>query len=105
MSERWVQSKYSQDAEKWKVISERGDYWQVQSKKYTGLCIDLFKDEYIECAAPEVWAECTREVIKEIGHCLVVDFPCAWPWSVATVVDGYRWSWRDNALVIERKQP
>jgi hypothetical protein len=109
MSERWVQHKSGQ-GEKWKLVIqtaiEHDDIWAV---KMPGKMLPVYfpKSEYIECAPPEVWVECTREVasIHGDGSLSERETDIFKTNVVINMSEGYRWSWRGNALVIERRQP
>jgi len=104
MSEKWVQHKSGQ-GEKWQVDSYYDDhemFWRVRTKPtIVDYVYRLPKSEYIECDPPEVWEECTREVmeISEKGSLL------RYGNLIPTGVFGNeRWAWRGDALVIERRK-
>jgi hypothetical protein len=108
----WVQSKYSKDAPVWEVvkideaITWRGDsYYPNPATDWCvyGLNADrvkspmhlLPKSEYIECDPPVVWEVCTREVV-DIS-------PDATSLRMKTHMEGKRWRWEGDALVVEQK--
>lgn len=101
---QWVQSKYSKDAKKLKVVAEFSDTYKV------GLMhsyINLPKDEYIPCDPPERWEVCTLEVVKidEDKNDLSSKVFQEWTYP-ALLHEGYCWDWSEkdpDALVIKRK--
>jgi hypothetical protein len=109
MSERYVQHKSGQ-GEKWKVY--QGDLDRFKDLYFCEkdmISYALPKSEYIECAAPEVWTECTREVVtvNQNGRSInQLNDSGLWHAGVTAIANPrYRWSWRGDALIIERKQP
>lgn len=103
MSERWVQHKSGQ-GEKWKTEnwSEDNEYSDDVWVVHRDIKVNFFlpKSEYIECEAPEVWTECTREVADvRDGELHVYGDPAD------ALLRSDRWAWRGDALVIKRRQP
>lgn len=109
MSERWVCHKSGQ-GEKWKCVLQQDipSVWFVFQADGSTPAYLLPRTEYIECAAPEVWIECTREVIH--GMADIPEYKGIWlimgkgNVNFAKLYTGYRWAWRGDALVIERRQ-
>jgi hypothetical protein len=109
MSERWVQHKSGQ-GEKWKVrdcihnqLSDK-QTWVIDNDVFG---LELPRSEYIECAPPEVWTDVTSSAT--ITHPRRLDIAQIRNNDEEIVYvhlpDGYRFAWRGNALVIERRQP
>lgn len=105
MSERWVCHKSGQ-GEKWKVAEnyKSKSSWCVYAKDETEFYHYLPQSEYIECDPPEVWVECTRNKVEIYGSDCRHLITLANSWTFASLDHGYHWAWRDNALVIERRQ-
>lgn len=88
--------------EKWQVTTEWDDGWYGCKGK--GVVYYLPKSEYQECSPPERWKECTREVVRILTDRFSLSYI-----TVDGMVNhndlnsGYRWAWRGDALVIERK--
>lgn len=95
---QWVRSKYDETAPKWKVSTNGVSAYHARMDGGDVL-YDLPKSEYIPCAPPEQWQECTREVVKvdTDGRLRVHGVLIALSW------DNERWAWKGHALVIERK--
>ena len=61
MSEQWVQSKYSKDAVKWKVVDNASagfDEWPIRKvvgERFFGDYHYFSKSEYVLCDPPERW--------------------------------------------------
>jgi hypothetical protein len=106
MSERYVQHKSGQ-GEKYRVEKEHEDYWEVTDNRQEHWFLRLPKHgEYIECAAPEVWTDVASSAT--ITHPRRLDIAQIRNNDEEIVYvhlpDGYRFAWRGNALVIERRQ-
>jgi hypothetical protein len=106
MSERWVQHKSCQ-GEKYVVEKECEHYWEVTDPHQDCWYLRLSSKEYIECASPEVWTDVTSSAT--ITHPRRLDIAQSRNNDEEIVYvhlpDGYRFAWRGDALVIERRQP
>ena len=107
---KWVQH-ISGQGEKWEVgneISVGARTVGVKAKHGSGY-YTLPIDEYRECSPPETWIECTREAVRICNFSatqLVRVAYGAQPAEYCGILNGgYRWAWKGDALVIEKRQP
>lgn len=100
----------SGQGEKWEVNDTYMDQieWCVYSQAERLGFHYLPKSEYRECPSPQKWVECTRGAvtITPNGDRL---YPAGTPTfltcgTIGILHDGYRWAWKGDALVIERRE-
>lgn len=97
---RYVQSIYSDKAEKFLLLTEYPDCWHVLRND---IFYSFLKSEYHEVPAPERWERCGSDVtvIQLDQRNIMVG-----GYTLILLPYGYRWVWdkqEDGTLVIERK--